>query len=75
LEEVGRCGEVIIRRLFAAQDIFSESHALQAAFSPFSELSKKFIKSARKPRAFKPGDEWPPGATPHFCGGAEEFQA
>jgi hypothetical protein len=23
-----------------------------------------FIKTARKPRAFKPGDEWPPGAEP-----------
>ncbi|MFH1654172.1 MAG: hypothetical protein ABIE74_08965 [Pseudomonadota bacterium] len=30
-----------------------------------------FIKSARKPRAFKPGDEWPPGAQPALAGGAE----
>jgi hypothetical protein len=25
-----------------------------------------FIKTARKPRAFKLGDEWPPGAKPEF---------
>jgi len=31
-----------------------------------------FIKSARKPRAFKPGDEWPPGAKRRRSGEAGE---
>ena len=30
-----------------------------------------FIKNARKPQAFKPGDEWHPGAKPALAGVAE----
>jgi hypothetical protein len=34
-------------------------------------LSFPFIKTARKPRAFKPGDEWQPGAKTARTVGAE----
>ena len=34
-----------------------------------------FIKTARKLRAFKPGDEWPPAAQPAKAGEAEEIVA
>jgi hypothetical protein len=38
--------------------------------------SNTFIKLARKPQAFKPGDEWPPfGAKPDVSGEAEQIQA
>jgi hypothetical protein len=34
-----------------------------------------FIRHARKPQAFKPGDEWHPGTEPALAGGVEENQA
>lgn len=34
-----------------------------------------FIKTARIPQAFKPGDEWLPGAKPARAGGAESFRS
>jgi hypothetical protein len=34
-----------------------------------------FIKLARKPRAFKLGDEWLPGTKPAFAGGVEVILA
>ena len=40
----------------------------------FGELviSKNIINTARKPQAFKPGDEWPPGGPATAVGGPEE---
>jgi hypothetical protein len=34
-----------------------------------------FIRYARKPQAFKPGDEWHPGTKPVLTGAVEENQA
>ncbi len=41
------------------------------AFIDVWNALSEFIKLARKPWAFKPRDEWPPGAEPAFAGEAE----
>jgi len=39
----------------------------------YGSTVKDFIAHDRKPQAFKPGDEWHPGAQPALDGGAEVF--
>gem|GEM_PF-4555625 len=39
------------------------------------KIYNSFIRYARKPQAFKPGDEWHPGTKPVLAGAVEENQA
>jgi len=45
------------------------------AIGRYDYLCPYFIGHARKPQAFKPGDEWHPGTKPAPAGGVEENQA
>ncbi len=44
------------------------AHFINMADTSLEELKYYFIKPARKPQAFKPGDEWPPETEPVSTG-------
>jgi len=61
-----------VRRVLAHYEQQSEEEAVAEDEAAFKQEGQTFIKSARKPRAFKPGDEWPPGAKRRRSGEAGE---
>ena len=65
-EGLGHYGSIFFRNTLASGIVpqISVIAGPCAGGAVYSPALSDFIKPARKPQAFKPGDEWPPGAQP-----------